>query len=210
MVQKDQKKEKFKAWAQATCEHQMEIHNKTCEYPTYWYNCDDLSDAEITLDEMINRIHGSQCMIETRKKFYHWALAGNSIRALCDGAFDSFCDKTLFTSRMRSKVAEKKGRSSATIKKRARKPKKKKTTEGPWDAQSFGLIMPTEQFNSKSIYLIYIYFILGTIIFISILLALLRCIYIKRYRKKIKYEKISNATESETAVTQDESIIVVQ
>ena len=80
--QKRSKKEKFKAWAQATCEHQMEIHNKTCQYPTYWYNCDDLSDAEITLDEMINRINGSECMIQTRKKFYHWALAGNSVNIL--------------------------------------------------------------------------------------------------------------------------------
>ena len=108
---------------------------------------------------------------------------------------------------MRSKVAENKGRSSAVIRKR--KPKKKKTTEEPYNAQSSDLIISTEQFNAKSIYLIYIYFILGTVIFISILLALLRCIYIKRYRKKIKYEKISNATESETAVTQDESIIVL-
>jgi len=103
MVKLDFQQKKLKLWSKLSCLYDEKRFEKNCKYPESWINCNDLQYKDITLDEMKNRINGSDCMIERREKMYEWAKASGTLRELCGGAYDVFCDKDLLYSRMISK-----------------------------------------------------------------------------------------------------------
>ena len=56
--------------------------------------CDDDSgrDINVTLDELIDKVRGYQCMVATRRKMHLWAKLNRNLLGLCRGDYDTFCD----------------------------------------------------------------------------------------------------------------------
>ena len=87
----------MRKWKKLNCEY---LHLKNdCVRPKYFDDCSDIpfddkrGDILISLDELIDKVSDYECMIETRIRYYEWALNTKTLYKLCRGDFDKFCDK---------------------------------------------------------------------------------------------------------------------
>ena len=88
-------------WAEMNCEY-LHIDSK-CVLPKYFDDCSDdmmeykggFYDINITLNGLIDKVEGYECMIATRKRMYEWAKQTGTLWKLCRGDYDLYCDKTM-------------------------------------------------------------------------------------------------------------------
>ena len=94
-------------WSKLNCEFINSQYESKCIRPRNFEGCYDMKinpktkDIDITLPEMLQRVGHSNCMINTRKKFYKWAKATKTLFELCNGNYDPFCDKDFMLSETR-------------------------------------------------------------------------------------------------------------
>eukprot|EP01083_Nonionella_stella_P263997 896086_1 len=90
--------EMIHTWSEMTCEFNQLSLQKSCKRPRYFDDCEDMiinqqtDDIDITLNELIDKVIGSDCMIAARRQFYDWAMKTHTLRGLCRGDYDIFCD----------------------------------------------------------------------------------------------------------------------
>lgn len=92
----------FKSLARINCEMRQSRGGKNpCKRPKCFDDCSDLipcdysttkQDVNVTLDQLIEKVIGYPCMIETRRVYYSWAKETGDLLALCRGDYDNFCD----------------------------------------------------------------------------------------------------------------------
>eukprot|EP01084_Bolivina_argentea_P066636 121486_1 len=54
--------------------------------------CKYNNDSDISLDELLSKNGLTECMKQTRKDFYQWAQMRGSLKDLCNGCYDPFCE----------------------------------------------------------------------------------------------------------------------
>ena len=177
---------KSKLWAKIMCQEDQKRFNHTCEYPKYFYNCNDLKPDEITLRELILRVKGNKCMINTRKKYYKFAKGMSNLHALCNGLYDTFCDKDkLFSlARDKPKILREKGDGTRT----AVSYSAKKETTLHDDIIEVNRISKNR--NTIEIDIIYVYIMFGiscTLVLCLMAFIISKCI---RYAKRIGYRQV--------------------
>merc|ERR1712228_332921 len=86
-------------WALEFCEWEHEEANMDCFVPQQFEDCEEMEidpqtkDISITLTELLAKHGLNDCMKETRREYYHFAKMSRSLRSLCAGCFDPFCDR---------------------------------------------------------------------------------------------------------------------
>eukprot|EP01084_Bolivina_argentea_P308254 532974_1 len=89
------------SWAKMQCKWYKSMRKDECakcERPIYFDDCSDMEkdaktgDIIISLNELINKTKGIECMENTRRRYWNWASQTNNLLALCRGDFDHFCD----------------------------------------------------------------------------------------------------------------------
>jgi len=93
----------FKTWSRINCEYRQMGHK--CHRPKYFDDCSDMNktqqkrngriymDIDVSLDELIEKVSSSLCMISTREKMFNWCWSTGDLYGLCKGRYDRFCDK---------------------------------------------------------------------------------------------------------------------
>lgn len=94
----------FKSLARINCEiRQSRGGRQSCKRPKCFDDCSNLipcdydysvmkQDINITLNELLDKVRGYPCMVETRITYYSWAKENGDLLALCRGDYDNFCD----------------------------------------------------------------------------------------------------------------------
>lgn len=89
-------------WDHMVCEFE-ELERGTCELPQPDYDdCSSMAldpetnDIDITEDELLAREGISVCMKQTVNEYYHWAKMTHTLKDLCIGCYDPFCDRSFF------------------------------------------------------------------------------------------------------------------
>ena len=87
-------------WAVKSCQADHARMGLRCPIPDDFEDCADMpinpetKDIDITLKQLVERRGINECMKMTSKNFYKWAKMSHSLKSLCAGCLDAFCDRT--------------------------------------------------------------------------------------------------------------------